>query len=252
MPKMIYGINPIMEALKSEVPPEKIFIAHGARGIGIREIMSLASKRKVLFEQVGRLRFTQLGGERTSQNVAALISEYEYREITDILEVAQNREEPAQIALLDNIEDPRNFGAIIRSAEAFGIHGVVIPKHRAVGITDTVASTSAGTMAHMAISRVTNLVTTMEELKEAGIWIAGAVQDTEKTIYEMDFTGPMAIVMGSEGKGIRRLVRDKCDYLFRIPMKGKVNSLNVSVAAGIIFHEVFRQREPVAIPEEVE
>ena len=242
MPKIIFGVNPIIEALKSEHPPEKIFIVHGVKGPGLRDIITLATTKRVLFEQVGRLRFAQLGGDRSAQGVAALISDFEYCTLEDILQVAKERNEPPLIALLDNIEDPRNFGAIIRSAECTGVHGIVIPKHRAVGMTDTVATTSAGAISHIAVSRVTNLINAMEELKAAGVWIAGADQEGEKLVHEADLKGPIGIVLGSEGKGMRRLVKQKCDFLIRIPLKGKINSLNVSVAAGIIFYETLRQR----------
>ena len=242
MPNVIFGINPIIEALKSPHPPEKVFIVHGAKGNGLKEVINLATARRVLFEQVGRLRFAQLGGDRQAQGVAALISDFTYSEPEDILSVAGERKEPPFIALLDNIEDPRNFGAIIRSAECSGVHGLIIPKHRTVGMTDTVASTSAGAMAHMAISRVTNLVNTIDTLKKAGVWIVGADHEGDQLIYEADLTGPIGIVLGNEGKGMRRLVKQKCDFLVRIPMRGQVNSLNVSVAAGILFYEIIRQR----------
>lgn len=243
MPKYIFGINPVIEALKSAKPPEKIFIQHGARGAGIRDILNLAKTRRVLFEEVGKLRFTQMGGGKQSNGVAALISEYEYRTLEDVLEIARERNEPPLVALLDNIEDPRNLGAIIRSTECLGVHGIIIPKHRAVNITETVASSSAGALAHVAVVRVTNLVNTIEKLKELGLWIFGADHDGEKLLSETDLSGPIGIVLGSEGKGMRRLVKNKCDFIVKIPMKGLVNSLNVSVAAAIIFYEAVRQRE---------
>ncbi len=250
MPKIIFGFNPIIEALKSDRPPEKIFILHGTHGAGVRDILNLATAQKIPIEQVGKLRFTQLGGDNRSQRIAALISEYDYSELTTILEIAKKKKQPAFIGLLSNLEDPRNFGAIIRSAECAGVHGLVIPKHRAVGITETVASSSAGAMSHVAISKVTNLITAMDELKEAGVWIVGADQSADKTIYEIDLKGPIAVVVGGENKGIRRLLKERCDFIARIPMKGKVNSLNASVAAAIVFFEVVRQREEAAkMPE---
>lgn len=242
MPRIIFGVNQISEAIKSSRPPEKLFILHGTRGSYLQEVIALANNNKVLIEQVGRLRFTQLGGDRRAQGLAALISDYEFWEIEDIVALAKERDEAAFIALLDNIEDPRNLGAVIRSAEGLGVHGLIIPKHRAVGITETVASSSAGAMAHMAISRVTNLVNAIEELQEAGVWIVGLDHDAEQSILDIDLKGPIGVVMGSEGKGIRRLVKQKCDFLARIPMQGMVNSLNVSVAAAIFFYETRHQR----------
>jgi 23S rRNA (guanosine2251-2'-O)-methyltransferase len=243
MPKIIFGLNPIIEALKSDRPPEKVFILHGTHGPGIRDILNMAISHKIPIEQVGKLRFTQLGGDNRTQRVAALISEFDYCEVPNILENAILKKQPAFLALLSNIEDPRNFGAIIRSAECAGVHGLVIPKHRAVGITETVAASSAGAMSHVAITKVTNLITTIDELKAAGVWIVGADQSADKTIYEVDLTGPVGIVVGGESKGIRRLLKERCDFVVRIPMRGKVNSLNASVAAAIVFFEVVRQRE---------
>jgi len=251
MPKIIFSHNPIMEALKSEKPPEKIYVLHGTRGVASRDIVEMATEKRIPIEQVGRLRFKQLGATKHSQGVAALISEYDFYTVEQILKIARKRNEPPVIALLSNIENPMNLGAIIRSAECAGVHGIVIPKHRAVGITESVATSSAGAMAHIAIARVTNLANAIEELKAAGIWIAGADQDGEKLYYETDFTGPTGIVIGSEGKGIRRLVKEKCDFLVKIPNKGQVNSLNASVAAGIMFFEIVRQRELSAENDEV-
>lgn len=253
MPKVIFGFNPILEALKSDRPPEKVFILHGSHGTAVRDVLNLAISQKIPVEQVGKLRFTQLGGDNRSQRIAALISEFDYCDVSIIMDIAQKKKQPAFIGLLSDIEDPRNFGAIIRSAECAGIHGLIIPKHRAVGITETVASSSAGAMSHIAISKVTNLVTSIDELKEAGVWIVGADQSADKTIYEIDLKGPIGVIVGGESKGIRRLLKEKCDFIARIPMKGKINSLNASVAAALFFFEVVRQREEAAkedtIPE---
>jgi 23S rRNA (guanosine2251-2'-O)-methyltransferase len=243
MPQLIFGINPVIEALKSEKPPDKIFIQFAAQGSGVREIILLAKSKRVLFEEVSKIRFAQMGGDNRAQGVAALISEYEYRTVAELLEIARERNEPPLIALLDNIEDPHNLGAIIRSAECLGVHGIVIPKHRAVNITETVSSSSAGALAHLAVVRVTNLVSAIEELKAAGLWIVGADHDGDRRLAETDLKGPTGIVLGSEGKGMRRLVKEACDFITRIPMKGRVNSLNVSVAAAVLFYEAVRQRQ---------
>lgn len=243
MPQVIFGINPVIEALKSARPPEKIFIQFGAQGSGVREVIQLAKTNRVLFEEVSKPRFAQMGGDNRAQGVAALISEYEYRTVADLLEIARERNEPPLIALLDNLEDPHNLGAIIRSAECLGVHGIVIPKHRAVNITETVSSSSAGALAHLAIVRVTNLVSTMDELKSAGLWIVGADHDGDRLLAETDLKGPIGLVLGSEGKGLRRLVKESCDFIVRIPMQGRVNSLNVSAAAAVLFYEAIRQRQ---------
>ncbi|MCI0513233.1 23S rRNA (guanosine(2251)-2'-O)-methyltransferase RlmB [candidate division KSB1 bacterium] len=243
MPKIIFGINPVLEALKSDNPPEKVYLLFQMSGPGIREVIQLAERNKVTWEQVDRARWQQIGADKHAQGVAALIAEYDYRSVADILQMAQQQNEPAFVTLLDNLEDPRNFGAIIRSADAAGVHGIIIPKHRAVGITEIVASSSAGALAHSTIARETNLITAIDELKRAGVWIYGSDHTATQTIYQTDLTSPLAIVIGSEGKGMRRLVRENCDFLMRIPMKGKINSLNASVAAAVIFFEVLRQRE---------
>jgi len=243
MPQVIFGINPVIEALKSVRPPEKIYIQFGAQGNGVREVIQLAKTNRVLFEEVSKPRFAQMGGDNRAQGVAALISEYEYRTVADLLEIARERNEPPLIALLDNLEDPHNLGAIIRSAECLGVHGIVIPKHRAVNITDTVSSSSAGALAHLAMVRVTNLVNTIDELKSAGLWIVGADHDGDRLLADTDLKGPIGLVLGSEGKGLRRLVKESCDFIVRIPMKGRVNSLNVSAAAAVLFYEAIRQRQ---------
>ena len=249
MPKMIFGINPVLEALRSDKPPEKIFVMHNAGGPSINAVFELATTKKILYEKVGKLRFTQIGGGKNHQGVAALISEYDYATIPQILEIAAKRNEPPYIALLDGITDPHNLGAVIRSAECAGVHGIIIPKHRAVGMTEVVAKTSAGALAHMAIAKVTNLANAIDELKEAGVWIAGTDQAGESSLHETNFTGPIGIIIGSEGSGMRRLVKEKCDFMVQIPMKGKISSLNASVAAALLFFEVSRQRDAKIVTE---
>lgn len=243
MPKMIFGINPVLEALRSDKPPEKIFVMHNTGGPSINAVFELATTKRILYEKVGKLRFTQIGGGKNHQGVAALISEFDYSTIAEILEIAVKRNEKPYVALLDGITDPHNLGAVIRSAECAGVHGIIIPKHRAVGMTEVVAKTSAGALAHMAIAKVTNLANAIDELKEAGVWIAGTDQSGESSLHETKFTGPIGIIIGSEGSGMRRLVKEKCDFMVQIPMKGKISSLNASVAAALMFFEVSRQRD---------
>lgn len=243
MAKIIFGRNPVLEALKADQAIDKIFILHGLQGNAIREIFSSARQRNVRIELIDKQRLAQMTDAKNSQGIVASISEYQYKNIADILQIAGERKQPPLVALLDGIEDPHNLGAIIRSAECAGVHGVIIPKHRAVGLTETVAKTSAGALAHIAIARVTNLVPAIEELKQAGLWIAGTAGDAQQSLYQADYlAGPLAVVIGSEGKGIRRLIREKCDFLLHIPMNGKINSLNASVAAGVLLFEIVRQR----------
>jgi len=242
MAKIVFGRNPVLEALKSEHAIDKVFLLHGQRGAIIQKILSLAHERRISVQLTDKLRLTQMTGTKNSQGVAAMIAEYCYSDITEMLTLANDRVEPPLIALLDGIEDPHNLGAIIRSAECAGVHGIIIPQHRAVDLTETVAKTSAGALSHIAVAKVTNLIPVMEELRQAGLWIAGATNEAEKDLYHTDLSEPLGIVIGSEGRGIRRLVKEKCDFLIRIPMKGKISSLNASVAAAVVFFEVVRQR----------
>ncbi|MBN1349393.1 23S rRNA (guanosine(2251)-2'-O)-methyltransferase RlmB [candidate division KSB1 bacterium] len=242
MENIIVGRNPVLEALKAGQKIEKIFMLHGQKGAVLQKIFSAAREANVTIETIDQQRFTQISNAKTAQGIAALIAEYRYREISEILAIARNRHEQPFIVLLDGIEDPHNLGAIIRSAECAGAHGVIIPKHRAVGLTESVIKASAGALAHIAVAKITNLVQGMDELKQAGCWIAGASGEAEQDIYQADFSGALGVVIGSEGRGLRRLVQQKCDFLIRIPMRGNIASLNASVAAGIIFFEIARQR----------
>lgn len=243
MSTFIYGRNPIREHLRAELPVESILIAEDARGAAVREIEQLARQRGIAVQRLPRELLTKKVGHEHHQGVIAVIAQSSYVSIQDILDVAKQRNEPNLVALLDNIQDPHNFGAIIRSADGAGVHGIIIPKDRAVGLTPAVQKASAGAAAYTPIAQVTNLARTMDELKKAGLWLIGTAKDAEQTIYEADLSGPLGIVLGSEGKGMRRLVREKCDFLVRIPMYGKVDSLNVSVTAALMFYEVKRRRE---------
>ncbi|NOZ63102.1 MAG: 23S rRNA (guanosine(2251)-2'-O)-methyltransferase RlmB [Calditrichaeota bacterium] len=241
--EIVYGKNPIREALAAKKPLNKIFVLRGKKSPSDMKIIQQARQAKIPVREVDRQKLIELVGHDGHQGFVALTVDVQYSELEDIFSLAEQREEKPLIALLDEIQDPHNLGAIIRSAEALGFHGIVIPKDRSAGLSATVMKTSAGAASHLPIVRVTNLARTMDELKSAGIWIVGADQDAEQTIYAAKFPSSLAVVIGSEGKGLRRLVREKCDFLVRIPLFGKVDSLNASVAAGIIFAEVRKKIE---------
>jgi len=242
MPNIIYGKNPVVEALEAGQSINKIYLASGPKNPVDKKIIQLARQNEIPVREVDRRKLIELAGHDRTQGVVAVLTEIVYSAIEDIFYRSAHNNEAPLIAILDEIQDPHNFGAIIRSAEAFGFHGIIIPKDRSVGITDTVAKTSAGAVSYLAIARVTNLARTMKGLKTNNVWIAGADQEAEINFYEADLNRPLAIVIGSEGKGIRRLIKEKCDFLVRIPMVGRINSLNASVAAALIFCEARRQR----------
>ncbi len=243
MSNIIYGKNPIIEALEARKPINKIYLATGSKHPIDKKIIQLARQNGVPVREVDRKKLIELAGHDKSQGVVAILTEIGYGTMDDVFNRAAQRQESPLIAILDEIQDPHNFGAIIRSAEAFGFHGIVFPKDRSVGITDTVAKTAAGAVSHIPIVRVQNLAQWMKELKSQNVWIAGADQQAEMSFYEADLNRPLAIVIGNEGKGMRRLIKESCDFLVRIPMVGQINSLNASVAAALIFCEARRQRE---------
>ena len=238
----IAGRQPILEALKSRQPVDQVFILHGTAGAQIRQIKQLAREQHIAVKEADKDRFRELSGETVTQGVLALVNDYCYVEIEDILALAQRKNEPPFLLVLDEIEDPHNLGALIRTAECAGIHGVVIPKHHAASVNQTVLKTSAGAAAHMLIARVTNIAQTLDELKKANVWIVGTDMQAEKKYFEHDFSGAVAVVIGSEGGGIRRLVKEKCDFLVSIPMHGKIESLNASVAGGLVLFEAAKLR----------
>lgn len=242
MSTIIYGKNPVIEALEAGQPINKIYVATASKQSVDKKLMQLARQNGVPIREVDRKKLIEIAGHDKTQGVVAILTEIGYSAVEDIFNRARQRQEQPLIAMLDEIQDPHNFGAIIRSAEAFGFHGIIISKDRSVGITGTVVKTSAGAVAHLPIARVNNLATTISELKKSNIWIAGADQQAETSLYEIDLKRPLAVVIGSEGKGMRRLVRESCDFLIRIPMVGQINSLNASVAAALIFCEARRQR----------
>jgi 23S rRNA (guanosine2251-2'-O)-methyltransferase len=238
---MIYGVAPVLEALRAEHRRvDKVLIADGARGSRLAEIVDLCRSRSIRFDHVPREtleKFVDRGAN--TQGVIAFAASADYVDVDDILD---NAADPALILLLDGIEDPRNFGAILRSAECAGCDGVIIPERRSVGLTDTVAKSSAGAIEYVKVAKAGNLNRSIEDLKARNIWVVGTSVDTETSYTEWDWTRPTAIVLGGEGSGLHRLVAENCDVLVKIPMYGKIDSLNVSVAAGVILFEARRQR----------
>ncbi len=240
--EIIEGRNVVLEALKSGRPVDKIFVEDGCQDGPILTIKREAKKRDAIIKYVSKERLDQLSETKKHQGVIAYIAAYEYSEVEDIMALAKERCEDPFIILLDNIEDPHNLGAIIRTAHQAGAHGVIIPKNRAVGLTSTVARTSAGALNYIPVARVTNLSQTIDKLKKEGLWFVSADMDGD-VMYKTNLTGPVGLVIGSEGEGVSRLVKEHCDINARIPMKGQIDSLNASVAAGVLMYEIVRQRE---------
>lgn len=237
----IEGRNPVYEALVADAPIEKIFISETSHGSQISKIINEAKRRGIMFKNVSADRIDELAETDSNQGVVAFVSSVDYCSLSDILALAEERKEKPFIIICDEITDPHNLGAIIRTANAAGAHGVVIPKNRAVGVNATVFKTSAGAASHTLIAKVGNLTQAINELKERGVWIAGAdMGGTE--MYKEDFRGAIGLVVGSEGKGISKKVRDNCDFIVSIPMVGEINSLNASVAASVLMYEILRQR----------
>lgn len=240
--EIIEGRNVVLEALKSGRPVDKIFVEDGCQDGPILTIKREAKKRDAIIKYVSKERLDQLSESKKHQGVIAYIAAYEYSEVEDIMALAKEKGEDPFIILLDNIEDPHNLGAIIRTAHQAGAHGVIIPKNRAVGLTSTVARTSAGALNYIPVARVTNLSQTIDKLKKEGLWFVSADMDGD-VMYKANLTGPIGLVIGSEGEGVSRLVKEHCDINARIPMKGQIDSLNASVAAGVLMYEIVRQRE---------
>lgn len=237
----IEGRNAVIEAYRAGKTIDKIFIQDGCQDGPVMTIKREAKKHDTLVKYVSRERLDQMSETGKHQGVIAYAAAYEYAEVDDILKAAQEKGEPPFIFLLDNIEDPHNLGAIIRTANLAGAHGVIIPKNRAVGLTATVARTSAGALNYTPVAKVTNLAKTIEELKEKGLWFVCADMDGTQ-MYDLDLKGAIGLVIGNEGEGVGRLVKEKCDFVASIPMKGDIDSLNASVAAGVLAYEIVRQR----------
>lgn len=242
MEEQIIGRNPVLEALRSGHSINKIWISENAQRTQIDGILKAAKENGVIVQFVDKRKLDQLAGSNNHQGVVAQAAAYEYIELEDLLEKSSALGTPPFYLILDEIEDPHNLGSILRTADCTGVHGVIIPKRRAVGLTSTVAKTSAGAIEYVPVARVSNIAQTIERLKEAGVWVIGTDATGEQEMEQPDYKIPTAIVIGSEGKGIGRLIREKCDIVVRIPMVGHVNSLNASVAGALLMFEVLKQR----------
>ncbi len=240
----IAGKNPVIEALKSSRDINKILISEGSQRGQMQQVTKLAKEANVIVQFVPKKKLDQIY-EGNHQGVVAQVAAYKYAELDDLFTAAEKKDEAPFFLLLDEIEDPHNLGSIMRTADAAGAHGIIIPKRRAVGLTATVAKASTGAIEYIPVVRVTNLSRTIEELKERGVWIAGTDASAKDDYRSIDGLLPLALVIGSEGKGMSRLIRDKCDFLLSLPMAGKVTSLNASVAASLLMYEVYRKRHPL-------
>lgn len=241
----IFGKNPIIEALRSKRSINKIWIADGTKKSHVQEIIRLAKEKNVTLLYAPRKKLDDLSKTTHHQGVVAVVAAYEYKELKDLFVRASERQEDPFFLLLDEISDPHNLGSILRTAETSGVHGVIIPKRRSVGLTQVVAKASAGAIEHVPVVRVTNMARTMEDLKKQGLWMVGTDIDAKEDYRALDSNMPLGLVIGSEGKGMSRLVKEKCDILVKIPMRGKVSSLNASVAASLLMYEVYRKRYPL-------
>jgi len=238
---VLEGRNPIREALKSGRSIERILVARGELEGSVRQVLAMARERKIVIQEVERSHLDELAQSGAHQGIIAIVSPYRYVEVEDILRSAREKEEDPFVIILDEITDPHNLGSVIRTAECCGAHGVIIPKRRAVGLTPAVAKSSSGAVEYVPVAKVTNIAVVIEQLKKEGLWIAGADMGGG-TYFNQDLKGPLALVIGSEGTGIGRLIKEKCDFLVSIPLKGRIESLNASVAAAILMYEVVRQR----------
>ena len=238
---IIEGRNAVLEAFRAGKTIDKLFVLDGCQDGPVKSILREAKKTDTIINFVDKERLDRLANSGHHQGVVAQAAAYEYAEVDDILNAAKEKGEAPFIFILDEIEDPHNLGAIIRTANLCGAHGVIIPKRRAVGLTATVAKTSAGAVNYTPVAKVTNIAKTIEELKKEGMWFVCADMDGQ-TMYDLNLTGPIGLVIGNEGAGVSRLVKEKCDFTASIPMKGDIDSLNASVAAGVLAYEIVRQR----------
>ena len=237
------GRNSVLELLESGKDINKIYVTKGEKHGSITKIIAKAKERKIVLVEVERNKLEKMAQTDNPQGVIAQVPPFDYCSVDEILQEAKNKNEKAFILILDGIEDPHNLGSIIRTAETAGVHGIIIPKRRSASVNSTVNKTSAGATNFMKIARVNNLNETINYLKEKDIWIYGTDMETDKMYYDEDMTGNVAIVIGSEGFGMSRLIKENCDFLIKIPMKGKITSLNASVSAGIVMYEVVKQRK---------
>jgi len=241
--ELIGGKNPVVEALRSGRELNKIWIAEGLNKKSIGEILSLAKQSGIIVQAVPKQKLDGML-DVNHQGIIASVAAYSYAELDDLFALAKNRGEDPFFLILDELEDPHNLGSILRTADATGVHGIIIPKRRSVGLTGVVAKASTGAIEHIPVVRVNNLSQTVEELKKAGVWIAGTDARGSQDYRSMDATLPLAIIIGSEGKGMSRILKEKCDFLYHLPMIGHVTSLNASVAASLLMYEVLRKRKP--------
>lgn len=239
---VLVGRNAVTEALKSGRGINKLWIASGDREGSVAEIATLAKERGIVVQYVERAKIEALAGGHRHQGVLAYVAPVPYAELDDILKAAEEKGEAPFLVLLDELEDPHNLGALLRTADATGVHGILIPKRRSVSLNATVAKTSAGAVEYVPVARIGNIAQTLKKLKEKGFWVAGADMDGEKAYYEADLTGPLVLVVGSEGRGMSRLTKEACDFIVSMPMVGRINSLNASVAGSILMYESMRQR----------
>ena len=239
---VIEGRNAVIEALRAGTPIDKIYLMKGEGDSALGHIASAAREKGIVVVDADRRKLDAMSRTHAHQGVIALAAVREYVSVDDILAIAREKGEPPLIVVCDELSDPHNLGAVIRTADAAGAHGVIIPKRRSAGLTAVVAKTSAGAVAHVPVARVPNLPALLDELKEAGVWVFGTAMDGATSLYQADLQGPAAIVIGSEGTGMGRLVAEKCDFTVSIPMFGKINSLNASAAAAVLLYEAVRQR----------
>ena len=239
---IIEGRNAVAEALRAGTPIDKVFLLKGEVDLPLRQLANQARQQGAVLAEVDRHKLDAMSRTHAHQGIVAVAAVREYASVEDLLQAARDRGEPPLLVVCDELSDPHNLGAVIRTAECAGAHGVIIPKRRSAGLTAVVAKTSAGAVSHLPVARVANLPSLLKQLKKEGLWIFGAAADGPVSLYEADLKGPAAIVIGSEGSGMSRLVAETCDVLVRIPMKGKLNSLNASAAAAILLYEAVRQR----------
>jgi rRNA methylase, putative, group 3 len=239
---IVIGRNAVIETLKGDRTIETLYISNNKLEGSINTIISLAKEKRVLIKEVDKRKLDSMCDGGVHQGVIAKVTPYKYSEVSDILALAEERGESPFIVILDEVEDPHNLGSIVRTAELFGVHGIIIPKRRSASVSATVYKSSVGAIEHVKIAKVTNLNSTIEDLKQKGVWVYGADIRAEEYSYQVDFSGPCAVIIGNEGRGISKLTVQKCDKLIKIPMVGKINSLNASVAGGIIMYEVLKGR----------
>ncbi|MFA7532937.1 MAG: 23S rRNA (guanosine(2251)-2'-O)-methyltransferase RlmB [Tissierellaceae bacterium] len=237
----VAGRNPVLEILKTDKEIDKLYILKGDLQGSINKIIGIARDKNIIIQEVDKNKLDSMGGGSNHQGVVALVTSYKYAEADDILEKAKARGQDPFVIILDGIEDPHNLGAIIRTAECAGVHGIIIPKRRSATVNQTVYKSSAGAVEHMLVAKVNNINNEIESLKEKGLWIFGADVEGSALHFKTDLKGPIALVIGSEGKGLSRLTKEKCDVLVKIPMTGKISSLNASNAAAVLIYEVVRQ-----------